>query len=99
MFDKQEIGILKLRRQTLCQGGGGKDWKYGISRCKLLYTGWINNKVSLYMYSTGNDIHSPVISHSSTCVELSHCAVQHRLVQYCTLIIFQLKNNKSKGKL
>ena len=33
-----------------CQGGGdegGKDWKFGISRCKLLYTRWINNKVLL----------------------------------------------------
>ena len=25
-------------------GGGGKDWKLGISRCKLLYTEWINNR-------------------------------------------------------
>ena len=28
------------------------EWEFGISRCKLLYTGWINNKVLLY--STGN---------------------------------------------
>ena len=34
-----------------CQGGG-KDWECGISRCKLLYIGWINNKVLLH--STGN---------------------------------------------
>ena len=28
------------------QGGkGGKDWDIGISRCKLLFVGWINNKV------------------------------------------------------
>ena len=26
-------------------GGGGKDWECGISRCKLFYTGWINNKL------------------------------------------------------
>ena len=32
----------------------GKDWEFGISRCKLLYIGWINNKVLLY--STGNYI-------------------------------------------
>ena len=32
--------------------GGGKDWECGISRRKLLYTGWINNKVLLD--STGN---------------------------------------------
>jgi len=22
-------------------GGGGMDWEFGISRCKLLYIGWI----------------------------------------------------------
>ena len=28
-----------------CQGGGGEggmDWEFGVSRCKLLYIGWIN---------------------------------------------------------
>ena len=43
-------------------GGGGKDWEFGISRCKLLYIGWINNKVLLY--STGNYIQYPVINHN-----------------------------------
>jgi len=27
---------------------GGLEWKAGVSRCKLLYTEWINNKVLLY---------------------------------------------------
>ena len=36
--------------------GGGRDWEFGISRCKLLYIEWINNKVLLY--STGNYIYS-----------------------------------------
>ena len=40
--------------------GGGKDWEFGISRCKLLYTGWINKKVLLY--SIGNYIQYPVIN-------------------------------------
>ena len=35
-------------------GGGGMDWEFGISRCKLLYIEWLNNKVLLY--STGNYI-------------------------------------------
>ena len=39
------------REQTCgCQGGGGgggKGWEFGISRCKLVYIGWINNKVLL----------------------------------------------------
>ena len=29
------------------EGVGGKDWESGISRGKLLYIGWINNKVLL----------------------------------------------------
>jgi len=41
-------------------GGGGKDWKFGISRCKLLYIEWINNKVLLY--SMGNYSKYPVIN-------------------------------------
>ena len=46
-----------------CQGGRdgeGKDWEFGVSRCKLLYIQWINNKVLLY--STGNYIQYPVIN-------------------------------------
>ena len=38
------------------------DWEFGISRCKLLYIGWINNKVLLY--STGNCIQCLVINHN-----------------------------------
>ena len=45
---------------------GGMNWEFGISRCKLLYTEWINKKVLLY--STGNCamiyIKYPVINHS-----------------------------------
>ena len=33
---------------------GGVHWEFGISRYKLLYIDWINNKVPLY--STGNYI-------------------------------------------
>ena len=39
-------------------GGRGKTWKFGISRCKLVYIEWINNK--LLLYSTGNCIQYPV---------------------------------------
>ena len=49
----------------VAKGGGrvgGKDWEFGISRCKLVYIGWINNKVLLY--STGNYIQYPVINHN-----------------------------------
>ena len=43
-------------------GWGGIEWEVGISRCKLLYIEWINNKVLLY--STGNYIQYPVINHN-----------------------------------
>ena len=54
------------REQTCgCQGRegwGGKDWEVGISRCKLVYIGWINHNVPLH--STGNYIQYPVINHN-----------------------------------
>ena len=34
---------------------GVMDWEFGISRCKLLYTEWINNRVLLC--NTENHIH------------------------------------------
>ena len=36
------------------------DWKFGVSRCKLSYIEWINNKVLLY--GTGNYIQYHEIS-------------------------------------
>ena len=36
------------------------EWEFGVSRCKLLYIGWIN-KVPLY--STGDYTQYPVINH------------------------------------
>ena len=44
------------------EGRGGMDWEFVISRCKLLYTEWINTRVLLY--STGNSIQHLVISHN-----------------------------------
>ena len=46
-----------------CQGaGGGMDWEFGVSRCKLLHIEWINYKVLLY--STGNYIQYFVINYN-----------------------------------
>ena len=42
--------------------GGGMEWEVGVSRCKLLYMGWINNRVLLY--STENYIQYPMINHN-----------------------------------
>ena len=54
------------REQTCgCQGGGvggGMDWEFGISRCKLLYIERISNKVQLC--STGNYIQYPMVKHN-----------------------------------
>ena len=49
-------------KQNVLGGAGGRDWEFGVSRCKLLYTGWLNNKVLLY--TTGNDVQYPVINHN-----------------------------------
>ena len=53
------------REQTCgCQGVGGRgvmEWEFGVSRCKVLYTEWINSKV--LPYSTENYLQYPVINH------------------------------------
>ena len=45
------------------RGGGwsGMDREFGVSRCKLLYLEWIDNKILLY--STGNYSQSLGIEH------------------------------------
>ena len=55
------------REQTCgCQAGGGgrggKDWEFGVSRCKLVCIEWRNTKVLLS--GTGNYIQYPVIGHN-----------------------------------
>ena len=42
--------------------GRGLDGEFGISRCKLVYIEWIDNKVLLYC--TGNYIQYPMINHN-----------------------------------
>ena len=42
--------------------GGGIDWEFGVSKCKLLRIEWINNKALLY--STGNYIQYLEINHN-----------------------------------
>ena len=42
--------------------GGGMEWEVGVSRCKLSYIEWINNKVLLY--NTENYIQYPMINHN-----------------------------------
>ena len=54
--------ILGARSILVLVDSIGKDWEFGISRGKLSYTGWINNKVLLY--STGNYIQYLVTNHN-----------------------------------
>ena len=42
------------------KGGGGMDWAFGVTSCKLLHLEGINNQVLLYI--TRNYIQSPVIN-------------------------------------
>ena len=44
------------------RGWGGRDWEAGVTRCKLLYIEWINNKILLY--STGSHIQYLVTNHN-----------------------------------
>ena len=74
--------------------GGGMDYEFGISRCKLVYIEWINNKVLLY--STGNYIQDPGINHNGKEYEKeymymynNHLAVQQKLTQHCKSTILQ----------
>ena len=74
-------------------GGGGKNWEFGIRRCKLLHVEWINNKVLLY--STQNYIQYPMINHNEKdcskkeCIDMYHFAVQQKLTQHCKSTLLQ----------
>ena len=89
-----------------CQGGGDwgrNEWEDGVSRCKLLYIGWIKKKVPQGLTHTGDYIQYPVINHNGkeyikkecvcVCVyiyiKLNHFAVQKKLTQHCKTIILQ----------
>ena len=44
-------------------GGSGRDWEFGVNRCKLLHLEWVNNGILLY--STGNNVWSLVMEHDN----------------------------------
>ena len=61
---KTETGSQTWRTDLwLPAGDEGSDWEPGISRCKLLYAGWMNNKALLD--STGNQIQYPATNHNT----------------------------------
>ena len=75
--------------------GRRMELEVGVSRCKLLYIEWMNNKFLLY--STGNSIQYPMINHNGKeyekkeyiYVQLNHFAVQQKLTQHCKSAILQ----------
>ena len=76
-----------------------KQFPFGVSRCKLVYIEWINNKILLY--STENYTQYPVIDQNGkefekecVCVCVCVCvykmeslSVQQKLTQHCKLTI------------
>ena len=91
----KEKQIHRHREQTCgCQGRGvgGKDWEFGINRCKLLSIEWINSKVLLC--NTGNYIQYPVINHSGK-ENGKKCICIYTYISeslYCTAEIQQCKS-------
>ena len=84
------------------EGEGGLNWEFRTSRCKLLYTEWINNKVLLC--STENYIQHPIINHNGKNMKkniyayLNHSAVHQRPPQQSRPTILQVKKTKRKKK-
>ena len=63
--------------------GRGRDWELGISRYKLVYIEWINNKVLLY--STRNYVQYPVINHDGKEYE-KECVCVRACVCVCVCV-------------
>ena len=64
LFMKQKQSDIENRLVVAKREGsvGGKEWEFGISRCKVLHTDWISNKVLLR--STENYIQYPLINYN-----------------------------------
>ena len=65
LFMKQKQTHSHIEKTCGYQGRGGwgrDEWEVEVSRCKRLYTEWINNKVLLY--SKGNYIQYPMIKYN-----------------------------------
>ena len=56
------MDVFVMRKLRVRGGRRGLDWVFGISRRKLLYMEWINNKILLY--SIENYIQYPIINHN-----------------------------------
>ena len=59
------------------------EWEVKVSRCKLLYTEWINNKVLLYC--TENYIQYLMINHNEKEYKYIYICITESL--FCTAVI------------
>ena len=59
-------------RFVVSKGLGRDGWEAGVTRCKLLYTEWRNNKILLY--STESHIQHPVTNHNGKTIKRKVCA-------------------------
>ena len=92
---KKEIDSQTLRTDLWLPrervGGGGMEWESWVSRCRLLYREWINNKVLLY--STGTYIHYPVINHNEKEYKKRMCRYMYNWITFLYSINYtSLKN-------
>ena len=85
MSKKKKRAQFKKSAEQVGRGRGGKKWESGISRDKLLYIGWIDNKILLY--STGNYIQYPV----TNCNENKYIYIYMYI--YKTGVIFLYRRN------
>ena len=74
--------LISFRQEGGGGGKGGKEWEFGISRCKLLYIGRINNKVLLY--STENYIQYSVTNHNGKEYEKEYIYIYINETLCCT---------------
>ena len=67
------------------KGGREKRWELGI--CKLVYIGWISNKVLLY--SQGNHNQYPVINHNEIVYE-EECTYICITESFCCAVVIMI---------
>ena len=79
--------------------GGGKDWEFEVSRCKLLYIEWIKNEVLLYrkgnytqylVITYNGREHKKKDTHTHIYIELNHFTpeINKNIVNQLISIIF-----------
>ena len=87
---------LRLPRE---RGGEEGCLKFGVSKCKLLYTEWIDKKVLLY--SPGNYIWYPVINDNGKEYEKMHIYIHihTHIVCMCVYVCIKLNHLAIQEKL